>query len=307
METRDYSHLEIRMPRTWYARFYIRMFFQKLFYAIPLIPKIFRAVGERCLALASFEKVERKLRKDLSLLKAPASDPQRLGSAYGYKDEVDELDTDLKYYSQIENPNFASMPGESYMLYRHIVEKMSGLMDSDEGIRCFLNFGVAYAYVDSILAKKYPKVTFIGVDRSSFTQLFNDKFFGNIPNLKMHMGDIMEYLKNNRFDGGVFFHVRTVTLLPVDFIKKLYGAVKQAGFKYIVGMEQMGISRQIFRPYVFSEEPKPSVAYRSQMHIHNYPAILKEVGYPVQDIELLKTNHPHADYRIISFIGKRAE
>ena len=39
------------------------------------------------------------------------------------------------------------------------------------------------------------------------------------------------------------------------------------------------------------------------MFIHNYPNILEETGFKPDDIELVKTNHPHGDYRILSFVA----
>jgi len=68
-------------------------------------------------------------------------------------------------------------------------------------------------------------------------------------------------------------------------------------------MEQIGVSREISKPFEFSDKPAPSLLYRNFMFIHNYPNILEETGFKPDDIELVKTNHPHGDYRILSFVA----
>ena len=113
--------------------------------------------------------------------------------------------------------------------------------------------------------------------------------------------NVFELFESNRFDGGVFFHSRTLLLLPQEFIRKLYMAARQAGFKYIFGAEQYGISRQSGKAYDFSYDFQESVVYRDFMYIHNWPNILKDCGFELQKIESVKTDHPHEDFRIMSF------
>ena len=120
----------------------------------------------------------------------------------------------------------------------------------------------------------------------------------------MIVGDIFELLNSHQFSGGMFFHMRTVTFLPDEFIRKLYSAVWKAGFKYIVGFEPLGLSRQTGGPYIFSLTPQPSVAYRGHAFIHNYPNILFDTGYSIIDSQLIKTDHAHEDYRIVTFVAE---
>lgn len=87
---------------------------------------------------------------------------------------------------------------------------------------------------------------------------------------------------------------------------KLYRAVRAAGFSYVYGTEQYGISRQTGKNFDFSFEHRASVVYRDFMYIHNYPEILKDCGFDLIRIDSIKTDHPHQDYRVLSFVAKSA-
>lgn len=171
---------------------------------------------------------------------------------------------------------------------------------------CFLNFGVSYGYVDSLLAKRYVDKHFLGIDRSELTKWYNEKWFSRLKNLEFAAGDIFEFLEDKNFDEGVFFHARTLTFLSRNFIEKLYKIVAKAKFRYIVGMEPIGISRQTYKAYEFSDEDQPSVLYRGSMFIHNYPALLKNAGFSLSSIEAIKNiYHHHEDAYILRFTAHR--
>ena len=242
-----------------------------------------------------------KTSKSIKLLESPIESAGNFDSPYGYEDDFRELKVALHYQKQSKDLDIDS---ESKILYQHINSVCSVLIEKTNA-KDFFNFGISYAYIDSVLAKQFPSVSFSGIDRSNFTKLLNELNFSNIDNLTFHSGDVFDYLQNNQSQNGIFFHTRTLTLLPKEFIEKLYKSVTQAGFKYIVCMEQVGISRQTMKPYEFSEENQPSIAYREGMYIHNYPYLLEKVGFSVERSELLKTDQPHSDYRILSITAKK--
>jgi hypothetical protein len=197
-------------------------------------------------------------------------------------------------------------PNESKETYKHIIEKSSVLIEQIKP-SCYLNFGVCYAYTDSILAKKYPDVQFIGTERTDSAKLFNGLFFSDIPNLTMLSGDIFDTLKNGNFKGGIFMHSRTLLLLPQTFVRDLYKAVHDAGFSHILATEQYGVSRQLGKAYKFSYNYQDSAVYRDFMYIHNYPNILTDCGFKLNRIENFKTDHWHEDVRILSFEAERID
>jgi hypothetical protein len=226
-----------------------------------------------------------------------------LDSKYGYSGDVfaHEVKTALSYQNQIAKgfPN----PSESKKLYEHIINLSNSVLETQE-IPVYLNFGVSYAYTDAILARKFSKTKFFGIERTAAAKVVNQPLTLEIKNLEMLSGDVFDLFAQRRFDGGILFHSRTLLLLPQDFVRKLYKAAHEAGFRYIIGTEQYGISRQTGKPYEFSYEYQDSVVFRSFMYIHNWPNILKDCGFELQQIESIKTDHPHADYRIMSFLAK---
>lgn len=227
-----------------------------------------------------------------------------IDSEYGYSGDVftNELMTMYKYKKMIDE-NYPT-PNESKATYAHIIEKSEELIKKAKP-SCYFNFGVCYAYTDAILAKKFPGVQFYGIERTDSARLFNSLYFSDISNLSMYSGDVFEQLKKGNYTGGIFFHSRTLLLLPQTFIRELYKAVYEAGFSYIMATEQYGLSRQLNGSFEFSYEYKQSVVYRDFMYIHNYPNILKECGFKLNRIENFKTDHWHEDVRILSFEAER--
>ena len=226
---------------------------------------------------------------------------QSFESSFGYADDIQELNCAIKYYKQIQD-RFPTA-SESKVLYESAVEQLTNYFSRAE-IPVFLNFGVNLSYLDDMLAERFPEIQFVGIDRSNLTKAFNESRFVSRDNLELIVGDIFELLNSRQFSGGMFFHMRTVTFLPSGFTRKLYTAVRKAGFKYIVGFEPLGLSRQTGRPYEFSLTPQPSVAYRGHAFIHNYPNLLFDAGYSVIDSQLIKTDHAHEDYRIVNFVAE---
>lgn len=291
------------IPLVYKIRFYCVIFFQIILYRLPLIARILRFIGYRLVVLGSWEKIEAHRRKMISFLKQNKESAQDMGSGYGYQDEVQELAVVAEYHKQILGKDFHKIQSESAILYENIVNDVSKVLDNNRDIKKFVNFGVCYAHIDSILAQKYKGVNFYGIDRSLFTKIYNEKHFGDVKNMHFIAGDIFDFLGGQKFNDAIFFHARTLTVLTEAFVRKLYKIVHAAQFKYIVGMEQSGISYETLKPYMFSENYKPSVFFRSNANIHNYPYFLVESGYKIIEIDLVKTNHP--DCQIIKFIAQK--
>lgn len=306
MEDQHYANLTINAPKVWLVRQQVRQLLGKVFYRTPALAYLLKGVGNRLVFLGKHLPAEEKNRLYyLALLKQDGADAHKFDSPYGYNDDLHELAVAIQYHDQLKRNDFETMPSESADLYKYVIAKLTELFQSDKNITSFLDFGVSYAYMESVLAKKYPHIQFIGIDRSKFTKFFNDEQFSHLKNLESVAGDIFEFLRSRRFDGGIFFHARTMLILPPSFIKKLYQAVREAGFRYIVGMEQSGISRDTWKPYKLSEKEQSSQLYRHFMYIHNYPWFLKNAGFTPIKAEFFKTHHPHPDYRILSFVSKR--
>jgi hypothetical protein len=229
--------------------------------------------------------------------------PNQFGSRFGYDDESAELDAVLYYRSQIRSPHFADLPSESHALYQAVFEEYDRIVASDPSVTNMLDFGVSYAHVDSVLARKYPNTMFLGCDRSEPTMMINRLDFGSIKNLSFFAGDIFDCIeRQERID--VFFHMRTACLLPAEFVEKLYTAARSKGAKYVLLAEQVGLSWETGKAYNFSDDLQPSVALRWKMMIHNYPYLLKQAGFTIGNHRLLATNHNDPNLRILLMVAK---
>ncbi|MCC7016140.1 MAG: hypothetical protein IT564_02920 [Rhodospirillales bacterium] len=226
---------------------------------------------------------------------------------HGYTDKYGDLKAALTYATSVAASDFGeNQPGESYVLYQEQVKTLSELIEH-RSPKTVLNFGVCYAYVDSILAQRFRHVEFVGIDLSPHVVAFNSVEFSGIPNLKILAGDVLRHLANADYRGGVFFHSRTLTYLPRQFIERLYRTAHAAGFDYIVGFEQNGLSEETFAPYVFDLSDKDSVYWRHRLYIHNYPGIAKKSGFDVARADLIATRHTSPDLRVLRFVAERSK
>lgn len=225
-------------------------------------------------------------------------------SGYGYDDELQELNV-AKYYRQQLLLGDKLEQSESLELYDYAIKEISDFIVRNKQIKRVINFGVSFGYIDSVLAKKFPDIAFVGIDRSILTKSFNEENFGDISNLSFKAQDIFEFLKTEDFNNSLLIHIRTLTVLPEKFVADLYRSASNAGINFIAGFEQCGVSRQTNAPFNFSDAYKESVVYRTIMLIHNYPELLKRFGYNIIGSELLKTRHKDEDYRILAFKAKK--
>lgn len=291
------SHLKMTPSIGAIANYKARRYVERLF-LIPGFPKAVEALDSIITHLKNIERAGRQTREFAS--KAHSNNAQNFDSGYGYDSEFQEVVTANYYRQQIEN-GLVDTKIESGEVYRKSLDIISSILQKGE-IKKLLNFGVSYGYIDNILADKFPDIHFTGIDRSRFTKFYNEQFF-DLPNLSFMAGDIFDCL-NNDWQDSLLLHIRTLTCLPQDFVERLYKRAAASGMRYIVGVEQCGISWQTGKPYEFSMEEQPSVVFRNYMFIHNYPAILQSAGYTLEHAELLKTNHPDPNYRLIMFAAK---
>jgi len=243
--------------------------------------------------------VERSRAKYVPLANAIPDNPEDTG----YTGET-ELRSLFSYRNQMDN-ELMFTNSESKELYKKQAQVMSDLVNSADNVKSVFNFGVSLGHIDSLLAKEFQQVQFVGFDRSPFTKAINEVEYGEIKNLKFGFGDLFEHLEENSYENGVFLHSRTAILLNRPIVEMVYDKAYEAGFEYIAGFEQLGLSRVTFKPYTFSLEETESVPFRSYMFMHNYPALLQKSGYRVERFEIFETGHPHPDFRIAAFIGHR--
>ena len=88
----------------------------------------------------------------------------------------------IGYATQVYDPDFATERHryESYALYAEQERQLKDLLRGDRSINGFLNFGFCYGYIDSILAKAFPDIPFVGIDLSKYNKAFNEVEFSDI-------------------------------------------------------------------------------------------------------------------------------
>jgi hypothetical protein len=123
-----------------------------------------------------------------------------------------------------------------------------------------------------------------------------------LDNLTRHVDSLQI---NDTYDTKVFVTARTMCLLPEYLVRSIYQKVQQCGFRYIIGVEQYGIPRDTGEEYRFDYDGnKASKHWRSIISIHNYTGIIASLGYKFEKLDSISTNHPHPDFRLMSYVAK---
>jgi hypothetical protein len=270
------------------------------FLRAPLIKQIAAFTFRICNKLLSYQTISEHYER-VEKVQSTLSDAYVGLDSTGYKSSQVELSVAMGYQQEIEQGLKDS--SFSKLLYERQQNIISQLLLSNE-VDKFVNFGVSFAYVDSLLAKQFPSVKFMGVDRSILTKRYNEFIFGSLANLSFEATDIRSFLAKEKAKNGLFFHARTATYVAKPMLEDIYAAARDGGYHFIVGFEPFGISRITRRPYDFSITDQDSLAYLHDMIIHNYPAILINQGYELVHLNVLKIHHDHADLRQLEFVAK---
>lgn len=313
-----YKQLKIDLPATWYFRYKCRSLTGRMQVRFPAFSEKLRSIsrwfsgrGRAADKIAqAFDRWSYYGAETLEnehfrgLLHQNQGESQSIGSGYGYETDDREVDVARHYRQQLlDKENGVEQKTESFELYDKAISTVAKILSENSSCTDVVNFGVSYAHIDSQLAQMFPDRRFMGVDRSLRTIEFNREFFSSVENLEFMADDIFEYLQQHCRANSVLMHSRILTLLAPATVEELYRACASAGIKYIAGFEVTGVSRETNRPYDFTDQSKQSVHYRNTMFIHNYPGLLREAGYNLNDCGLLKTSHPEEDNRIIWYVA----
>ena len=271
----------------------------KMLYEHPKLNRIIQRMAATLLSINN-DLIRRKKFDDFLEVRH-SEDPQ----LHGYTEDFGDLWAAMNYAQEIRQPNFGKGSlGESHSLYEEQKSTLTEFFKTNKPTK-FFNFGVCYAYIDSILSKKFPNIQFTGIDLSEHNKSFNKIEFGEIENLSILSGDVFKEFSQNNYDGAALFHSRTLVLLPRSFIQNLLSAAYNAGFRWIVGFEQHGLSEETRKPYTFDLSEKPSVYWRDRMYIHNYLGLAHSAGFNICSAEQFKTGHSSPDYRFLKYIAER--
>lgn len=241
-------------------------------------------------------EIERGIRRGFS---AKTSNPVAFASGYGYANESEDFRAADDYRLDIAQPN-----SKSRDLFEHCITELGGLIAANN-IKRVVNFGACYGWMDAQLAGQFPNTRFFGVDRAPAVKTLNDQSF-RADNLEFVAADIVEWIRaQGDLSDAIFVHVRTAVVLPESFVRQLYRELSDRRCAFVFGAETYGIPRSTDVVYVMDLADKPSVHYREQMFIHNYPGLLAASRYETDRFEWLTLPSREDGQRIASFTAKR--
>lgn len=290
---------DLDLPRSWWASYWAQRITGKILCRIPGYELLLARTVQFFRIARRAALVEGALRKNRSRAVGDVVEASGFASGYGYESAAAELDIARMYKGQIASGQYpaAETPGV-------MAEAISILTDviTATSPRRVVNFGVSYAYVDSVLAGRFPDVQFTGIDRSAEVCDLNRADFA-LPNISFLASDINEWIDAQAdLSDCVFFHVRTAILLPQTFLGRLYDKLAARKTLAICGVEPVGVSRQINSFPAQSVDLWPSVSFRDELYIHNYIGLLASRGYRARYLKYVKTAHVEKDVRMVSFV-----
>ena len=252
------------------------------------------------------EKAFRKHRKQSDFSKNLISGgATHFGSGYGYENTEEDLEVALFYKSEFNSGKFSAR--ETPAINNLVLDKLTRILGEEHGgITRVVNFGACYAYLDALLAKNFPQIEFVGIDRAETIKDLNSKDFARIQNIKFAADDILNWVTSqDTMSGTLFFSVRTQVLLPRDFLIEMYELLGSKNCSQILVFEPYGLSRVTNDLPIGGENLTSSLLYRDTMYLHNYQGIGRLSGFSISDHLYVKTQHQDEDYRIefVHFVG----
>lgn len=295
---------DVQLSRSWWIGYYCQRSAGWLLSHLPHFGTFLARIERVVWLLRRAAHSEAAYRRNKTRATGGSSKDTLFNSGYGYESEAEELRVAKMYKGDIASGQHrnAETPG----LLAEADTVLSNLLQGGS-VRQVVNFGVSYAYLDSLLAKKFPDVRFLGVDRSRAVCEFNSDDF-KLSNLSFLACDINDWIaRQSDLSSAVFFHMRTGILLSQNFLDHLYGKLTEKSVLAICGFEPVGVSRDTNTFISQSYEERPSVIFRDELYIHNYAGLCAKHGYKMRYLKYIKTAHIDRDVRMLSFVAQRPE
>lgn len=249
-----------------------------------------------------FDSLLKLKKQQLSLLN-PNISPEdvKFNSFYGYN-ELQEIE---KIFDNAKGVKEKRKAGLFFDRINYAVNETERLIKSDGKIKNLVSIGCSYAYYESIIAKKFNNVNVMCFDRSEHTSILNRKEFP-LANMNFFYGDILNFVAKQSGDSTIFNHIWITTYLPKNLIENIYSNLNKNNVNYIILIEPIGISQETGQMYKFNFQDFPSVRYKKNIFIHNYPGILKKYNYSVESCELSKDPLDNGEF-LLKIIAKKGD
>jgi len=166
---------------------------------------------------------------------------------------------------------------------RMFPQMQRGLLGENAGISDVLNLGVFCAQIDHALAKEFPKVGFVGVDRPAKVKELNERLFPQ-ENIRYAAQDFLDYLQQCQpVQNGLLVHCQTLTYLLPFQVREIYQIARDKGYRQVALLETAGFDRRTLRYPRFGQSFH-SFVWRDRLFVHDYSAMLRQAGYQIDTI-----------------------
>jgi hypothetical protein len=194
-----------------------------------------------------------------------------------------------------------------------VVPLVEQVVAADPSVAALANIGGNYAYIDSFLAARHPRVRFTCVDFSRNFAEYNAELAR--PNLDLRSGYAMQMLEAGELRADVFLFSSAAYEIKNAEVRRYFREFARAGARYVILNEPIypmpggAIVDPQSVPVDASVPVKSLAGFGAHRHgplarVHNYRAMLEEAGF-----EML---HYHAfrpaftDLRMVNVIAKRS-
>lgn len=207
----------LNLSRSWWAAYRAQRLIGKVVSKIPGYSTHLHRLEELSRRVRRAASSEEAYRKNRARVAGGPSHAAAFSSGYGYEDPAEETRVARMYKADILSGDYRNRETPALMVEADAV--ITKLLESGI-IKRVVNFGVSYAHLDGELAKRFPGVQFIGIDRSQSVCALNRNEF-DLPNIEFLASDIFEWIEGQTdLSDTLFFHMRTAILLPEDFVDR---------------------------------------------------------------------------------------
>jgi hypothetical protein len=228
--------------------------------------------------------------------------PEELAETVAFQVAVEDLPFRRGHFR--DTPLHLTIQGQAVPLVEAIIRQ-------DRGVRSVMDIGVRYAYIDALLAAKFPDVEFVGIDFMPNLRELNADF--TQANLRFVTGYALELLEQDRLRADVAVMVDTALTINNLELRRYFRLLAERT-RYVViddplhrspggGVEDplsldVGRSLPVYTPPVKITTLPGPLCYR-----HNYKAMLEEAGFDVMHYKVFRLGH--YDLSLVTVVARR--
>jgi hypothetical protein len=191
-----------------------------------------------------------------------------------------------------------------------LVRLVDHVLALDLDCRSVVNVGVNFAFIDHVLANKYPNTSFTAVDFAANVAEFNENF--QARNLKFISGYALDLLEAGKIDADVFIMSSVAYEIKSAELQNYFNLFARHG-RYVVLNEPIYAlpGGAIVDPASVSpDEARPVYSYRGRKRrkhgplatAHNYKAMLERAGFEIVHYSVFKPEF--TDVRMVNVVAR---